>query len=80
MNHIKHTIKGKVISDAMNKTIVVECTRLIKHPKYKKYLKRFKRYHAHDEENQCKKGDRVMIEATHPISKTKRWRVVKEKS
>ena len=78
MSIVKQKLKGKVVSDAMDKTIVVKCMRYIKHPLYKKYLKRSKKYHVHDEENQYKKGEDVIIEAAAPISKTKRWRVVKK--
>lgn len=76
MNGIKQQLKGKVVSDAMDKTIVVECTRYIKHPRYKKYIRRSKKYHAHDEANRYQKGEKVIIEATRPFSKTKRWKVV----
>lgn len=68
---------GKVVSDKMDKTIVVSVERLFQHSKYKKYVKRNKRYKAHDENNECKVGDIVEIEETRPLSKEKRWRVVK---
>ena len=71
-----HTIQGTVVSDKMNKTVVVGFTRLKKHPKYKKYYKVTKRLKAHDEENKHKTGDRVTIEQTRPISKEKRWKVL----
>lgn len=67
------TLKGVVVSDKMQKTVVVEITRLIKHPKYKKYFKSSKRFKAHDEENKYKEGDKVLIQETRPLSKEKRW-------
>ena len=66
-------IKGTIISDKMNKTRVVVATRLKMHPKYKKYFKVTTRYKAHDEKNEYKAGDVVIIEETRPISKDKRW-------
>ncbi len=74
---IKHrTLKGTVVSDKMQKTVVVAVTRLIKHPKYKKYYKVTRRYKAHSENNEYKTGDKVLIQETRPISKDKRWAVV----
>ena len=67
---------GVVVSDAMNKTVVVQAERRITHPVYGKILRRSKKYYAHDEKNEAKKGDRVVIAETRPLSKTKRWRVV----
>ena len=64
---------GVVVSDKMDKTIVVEVTRLIRHGKYRKYLKRRTRYKAHDQKNQCRIGDRVRIVETRPLSHDKRW-------
>ena len=72
--HRKNRV-GVVVSDKMDKTIVVEVTRRFKHPMYQKYMKRSKKYHAHDETNDCRMGDRVIIEETRPLSKQKRWRV-----
>jgi small subunit ribosomal protein S17 len=72
---IKKTIEGFVVSDKMDKTVVVEGSRLVKHPVYKKLVKRKARYKAHDEKNQCKIGDKVLIVETRPLSKNKRWRV-----
>lgn len=71
-----HILKGVVISDKMNKTIVVAVTRLKKHPKYKKYYKVTKKYKVHDEKNEYKVGDRVIIAECRPISREKRWRVI----
>ena len=67
---------GVVVSDAMNKTVVVQAERRIAHPVYGKIMRRSKKYYAHDEKNEAKKGDRVVIAETRPLSKTKRWRVV----
>lgn len=66
---------GKVVSDKMDKTIVVAVEELIRHPLYGKIIKRTKKYKAHDEENSCKAGDTVKITETRPLSKEKRWRV-----
>ena len=67
---------GVVVSDAMDKTVVVQAERRIQHPVYGKFLRRSKKYYAHDEKNEAKKGDRVVIAETRPLSKTKRWRLV----
>jgi small subunit ribosomal protein S17 len=64
---------GRVISDKMDKTIVVEVERLVMDPLYGKYLKRRSRFMAHDEKNACKVGDRVRIEESRPLSRRKRW-------
>ena len=66
---------GVVVSDKMDKTIVVEVTRRIKHKVYGKYIKQSKRYMAHDETNECRQGDRIEIEETRPRSANKRWRL-----
>lgn len=75
-NKTKKTLAGIVVSDKMDKTVVVLVDRFIKHPKYGKYLKRSKRYKAHDADNKHKEGDRVTIEETKPISKGKAFRVI----
>lgn len=67
---------GLVISDKMEKTVVVAVENRSPHSKYKKIIVRTKHYKAHDEENSCKVGDRVRIQETRPLSKTKRWQVV----
>lgn len=67
---------GTVTSDAMNKTIVVEVERRMAHPLYGKILRRHKKYYVHDEKNEARKGDRVVIAETRPLSRTKRWRLV----
>ncbi|MGQ4645841.1 30S ribosomal protein S17 [Lyngbya aestuarii] len=66
---------GLVVSDKMNKTVVVAIENRSPHPKYGKIVVRTKRYKAHDEENHCKEGDRVRIRETRPLSRTKRWMV-----
>jgi len=72
-------MKGIVVSTKMAKTIVVEVTRLKKHPKYRKFMKVTKRYKTHNENAGISVGDNVTIVSTHPISKDKRWRVLEEK-
>ncbi len=67
---------GKVVSDKMDKTVVVAVERVMRHPLYGKTIKRTKKFKAHDEENRCKVGDKVKIMETRPLSKEKRWRVV----
>lgn len=72
---IRKTKVGLVVSDRMDKTVVVRVERLVPHPVYKKYVKRRTTYKAHDEKNECRVGDRVEIVETRPLSKEKRWRV-----
>lgn len=67
---------GLVVSDKMDKTVVVAVENRAPHPKYRKIVVRTKRYKAHDEENKCQVGDRVRIQETRPLSRTKRWEVV----
>ena len=74
--NLRKTRVGRVVSDKMDKTVVVAIEDNIKHALYKKIIKKTIRLKAHDEENQCGIGDRVMIMETRPISKDKRWRVV----
>ncbi len=69
-------LEGKVVSDIMNKTLVVLVERRVKFPKYKKYVKRSKKYKVHDENKEYKVGDKVIIEETKPISKDKYFKVV----
>ena len=71
-------LKGVVVSDKMDKTIVVSVSRFVKHPKYGKFYKINKKYKAHDEENKYKSGDKVEIIETKPISKDKKFKVVKK--
>jgi len=68
--------KGVVVSDKQDKTITVAVERRTQHPKYKRVVKKTKKYKAHDEENVCNEGDIVRIMETRPLSKTKRWRLV----
>lgn len=68
-------LRGTVVSDKMQKTVIVSVERRVKHPLYKKYLLRRKKYAAHDERNICKVGDVVEIISTRPFSRTKRWAV-----
>jgi len=67
--------EGVVISDKMNKTVVVEVERRVRHARYHKFLRLRRRYHAHDEANNCRIGDRVRLIETRPLSATKRWAV-----
>lgn len=68
--------EGKVISDSMEKTVIVESERSFRHPLYQKVIRTAVKFYAHDEKNECKKGDIVRIVSTRPLSKLKRWRVV----
>ena len=72
----KRTIKGVVVSGKMDKTIVVKAERLVKHPVFHKYIRKHVKYKAHDEQNQCKLGDTVLIIESRPLSKEKRWRML----
>jgi small subunit ribosomal protein S17 len=71
----RKALVGTVVSDKMDKTVVVQVERLTLHPKFKKYVRRRKKYKAHDEMKACGMGDRVLIVETRPLSKDKRWRV-----
>jgi small subunit ribosomal protein S17 len=71
----RKTREGLVVSDKMDKTVVVAVEDHVKHPKYGKVLRRTKKYKAHDEQNTCGVGDRVLLMETRPMSATKRWRV-----
>ena len=73
----RKVLRGRVASDKMNKSVVVSIERLVKHPLYGKRIKRTSRYTAHDETNDCREGDLVEIMETRPMSKTKRWRVIR---
>jgi small subunit ribosomal protein S17 len=70
-------LTGRVVSDKMNKTVTVLVERKVKHPLYGKFVRRSKKYHAHDENNEFHPGDLVLIEETRPLSRTKTWKVVK---
>ncbi len=76
----KRILQGVVVSDKQNKTIVVRVERRLMHPIYKKFIKRSKKYAAHDENNTKKIGDTVRIQECAPISKNKRWELVVEKA
>ncbi|BAO43255.1 30S ribosomal protein S17 [Thiolapillus brandeum] len=71
------TLQGKVISDKMDKSITVQIERRVKHPIYGKFIRRSTKVHAHDENNECRAGDLVVVEQCRPLSKTKKWRFVK---
>lgn len=72
----RRQVRGRVVSDKMDKTVVVAVERTVKHPRYRKYLTRVRTFKAHDEENTCKVNDFVVIEESRPLSRTKRWVVV----
>jgi small subunit ribosomal protein S17 len=72
---LKRTLVGTVVSDKMDKTVVIESSRLVKHPVYKKRIRKRARFKAHDKDNQCKIGDTVLIVESRPLSKEKRWKV-----
>ncbi|MDA3870214.1 MAG: 30S ribosomal protein S17 [Gammaproteobacteria bacterium] len=74
---VQRTLTGSVTSDAMDKTVTVMIERRIKHPIYGKYITRSTKLHVHDENNECSKGDIVVIEQCRPISKTNSWILVK---
>lgn len=73
----RKSLVGTVTSDKMNKTITVEIERLVRHPLYEKFVRRRTRVHAHDESDEARIGDRVELAETRPISKLKRWRLVR---
>ncbi|MBP0970695.1 MAG: 30S ribosomal protein S17 [Oscillospiraceae bacterium] len=74
--NLRKTRTGKVVSDKMDKTVVVAIADNVQHPLYKKIVKRTVKLKAHDEKNECRVGDRVLVMETRPLSKDKRWRVV----
>jgi small subunit ribosomal protein S17 len=74
--NLRKTMVGTVVSDKMDKTVVVAVETSVAHPIYKKTVKRTYKLKAHDEENACKNGDKVLVMETRPLSKDKRWRVV----
>ncbi len=76
-NEAESTVTGRVASDKMDKTITVVVERLVRHPVYGKYIRRSTKLHAHDESNECRQGDLVMIQQCRPLAKTKSWRLVK---
>lgn len=74
---LARSVSGRVVSNKMHKTITVQVDRRVRHPVYGKYVSRRSKLHAHDENNDCKQGDLVLIEQCRPLSKTKTWRLVK---
>ncbi len=73
---IRKTLVGEVVSDKMDKTVVVRTVSRVPHPRFGKIVKHTAKFHAHDEKNEAKTGDKVRITETRPLSKTKRWRLV----
>ena len=73
----RRAVRGSVISARMDKSITVLVVRQFKHPLYKKYIRRSTRLHAHDESNDCREGDTVLIEECRPLSKMKSWRLIR---
>ena len=71
----RQTLVGLVVSNKMEKTVVVEVKRTVMHQLYQRYMRRTNRFHAHDANNECRPGDEVLIASCRPLSKTKRWRV-----
>ncbi|MEM9684824.1 MAG: 30S ribosomal protein S17 [Pseudomonadota bacterium] len=76
----KRVFQGKVVKDAKDKTVVVYVERRVMDPVYKKFIRRSKKYLAHDEENRCKEGDVVRIRECRPLSKRKRWEILDEQA
>lgn len=72
----RRRVRGRVVSNKMDKTVVVAVESTVQHPKYRKYVKQIKTFKAHDESNACKVDDLVVIEECRPLSRTKRWTVV----
>ena len=75
-NKVQRSVQGSVLSAKADKSITVLIERQVKHPLYKKIIRRSTKLHAHDEQNECKEGDTVIIEECRPLSKTKSWRLV----
>lgn len=76
----RRELSGKVVSNKSNKTVVVEVERRVLHPKYKKFVRKSTKYHAHDEDNTCQLNDVVVIRESRPLSKLKRWVVVERRA
>ncbi len=76
-NSNRRQLTGRVVSDKMNKTVVVRVDRMVRHPLYGKFVRRSTNYHVHDEANECHSGDTVLIEEGKPISKNKSWKVTR---
>jgi len=73
---MRKVLTGKVVSDKMEKTVVVAVESLVRHPLYQRTIRRTQKFKAHDEENSCRIGDKVKMMETRPLSKEKRWRVI----
>ncbi|TEB08275.1 30S ribosomal protein S17 [Pelotomaculum schinkii] len=73
---IRKVLTGKVVSDKMDKTVVVAVETLVRHPLYQRIIRRTKKFKAHDEQNSCRVGDKVKMMETRPLSKEKRWRII----
>lgn len=71
------TLQGRVVSDKMDKSVTVQIERRVKHPIYGKFIRRSTKVHAHDENNECRIGDVVIVEQCRPLSKLKKWRFIK---
>jgi small subunit ribosomal protein S17 len=76
VRNLRKTRVGVVSSNKMDKTVTISVERKVKHPMYGKFVKKTKKYHAHDEKNECNEGDIIKIMETRPLSKSKRWRLV----
>jgi small subunit ribosomal protein S17 len=76
----RRVLIGRVVSDKMDKTVTVQVTKKVKHPRYRKYVSRTQTYKAHDENNDCQIDDEVVIQESRPLSRTKRWVVVERRS
>ena len=74
------TLTGRIVSDKMDKTVVVEVRTKVQHPKYRKYISRKKTFAAHDEDNACQPNDEVIIQESRPLSRTKRWIVIERRA
>lgn len=72
---MKRQLVGRVVSDKMDKTVVVQVERLVKHKLYDKYIRKRAKFAAHDENNSCKSGDKVVITESRPLSRSKKWRI-----
>jgi small subunit ribosomal protein S17 len=76
----RRVLIGRVVSDKMDKTVTVQVTKKVKHPRYHKFVSRTQTYKAHDENNQCQVNDEVMIQESRPLSRTKRWIVIERRT
>jgi small subunit ribosomal protein S17 len=76
----RRVLIGRVVSDKMDKTVTVQVTKKVKHPRYHKFVSRTQTYKAHDENNQCQVNDEVMIQESRPLSRTKRWVVIERRT